>query len=277
MSLVSTLDQITPQTRSKLILPNVRKLFIPDPGYTILEADLSGADAQVVAWEAEDEDLKTAFKQGLKVHIKNCRDMFPDKVRGWTDEAIKATDRTGGIYYNNKRCIHGTNYGGTSRGLAQALGWTVAETDNFQRRWFGLHPGIPDRFHGKVRRGLADDRTIWNRYGFRRVYFDRIDQCFTEGLAWIPQSTVAITTYLGAFQLEEKILEAQILLQVHDSLVFQIPTGALRSGRIAIRAIKDALTVVTPYPDPLTIPWGLTASLRSWGDCEKFETVATLH
>lgn len=59
-----------------LVLPNVRKLFIPDPGYTIYEADLRGADAMVVAWEADDEDLKDAFRRGLDVHAKNAEDML---------------------------------------------------------------------------------------------------------------------------------------------------------------------------------------------------------
>ena len=86
-------------------LPNIRKFFIPDPGMIIAECDLSGADAQVVAWEAGDEELKTAFRQGLKIHIKNCRDMFPDKVRGWSDEAIKATGYSGGLYHNNKQAV----------------------------------------------------------------------------------------------------------------------------------------------------------------------------
>lgn len=60
----------------KLVLPNVRKLIIPDPGYAIYEADLAGADAQVVAWEAEDDDLKSAFRAGLDVHSKNAEDMW---------------------------------------------------------------------------------------------------------------------------------------------------------------------------------------------------------
>ena len=72
-------------------LPNIHKLFIPDPGHFIAEADLSSAEAQVVAWEAGDQDLMEAFKAGLNVHIKNARDVFPARVKGWSDEAIKRT------------------------------------------------------------------------------------------------------------------------------------------------------------------------------------------
>ena len=250
---------------TKVNLPNVRRLFIPDPGYIMFDADLSGADAQVVAWEAEDDDLKDAFKKGLKIHVKNVKDMFPEKVRGWSDDAIKATDKAGGIYYNNKRAVHGTNYGLTARGMAQALGWLVAECENFQRRWFGLHPGIQRNFHGRIRDSLQRNKTIQNAFGFRRVYFDRPDQCFTEALAWKPQSTVALNTFHGAFQLEEKYPQVEFLLQVHDSLVFQFPKANCPTPE----EIRKTLAVVTPYSDPLTIPWGLAASEKSWGECEK--------
>ena len=123
-------------------LPNIRAMFVPDPGYLIAEADLSGADARVVAWEAEDEDLKQAFRGGLNVHIKNVRDVFPDKVKGWSDEAIKHEDYPGGVYHDNKRAVHACNYGVTPHGLAPKLGWMVVECEHFQRNWFGLHPGI---------------------------------------------------------------------------------------------------------------------------------------
>ena len=59
-------------------LPNVRELFLPDPDHVMFECDLKGADAQVVAWEADDEDLKAAFRAGIDVHSKNAKDIFDD-------------------------------------------------------------------------------------------------------------------------------------------------------------------------------------------------------
>lgn len=244
-----------------LVLPNVRKLLIPDPDYTIFEADLAGADAQVVAWEAEDDDLKAAFRSGLDVHSKNAEDILGSRFTQLPEGSharYKARQQ-------NKVAVHLTNYGGTARTLAVSQGWTVHDADHFQRKWFSLHPGIKNRFHGRVESALQSNRTIRNKYGFRRVFFDRPDACFAEALAWIPQSTVAITTYLGAFALKEAFPQVEILLQVHDSLVFQFPT----QGCPKLREILSALRVVTPYDDPLVIPWGLSSSTKSWGECEK--------
>lgn len=245
---------------SEFVLPNVRKTFIPDPGYVMFDADLAGADAQVVAWEAEDEDLKAAFRAGLDVHAKNAEDMLGAKFTSLPLGSY-ARDK---VRKKNKVAVHATNYGGSARGLAPRLNWTVHETDQFQKRWFSLHPGIL-AWHKRIQHALDTSRTVYNRYGFRRVFFDRPDVCFPEALAWIPQSTVALCTYYGAFQLEEKIPFVELLLQCHDSLVFQLP----ESKPWTYEAIKKGLSTVTPYDDPLTIPWGIAQSKKSWGDLEK--------
>lgn len=62
-------------------LPNIRKIFIPDPGYVVFDCDLAGADAQVVAWEADDEDLKRAFRAKLDVHAHNATAMWGDEFK----------------------------------------------------------------------------------------------------------------------------------------------------------------------------------------------------
>lgn len=251
-----------------ITLPNVRKLFIPDPGFIIGECDLSGADAQVVAWEAGDEELKAAFRAGLKVHVKNARDIFPDKTKGWTDEALKATDHPGGIYHNCKRGVHGTNYGASAKTLAGKLGWTIREAERFQLTWFGLHPGIKNwhrdteaRLEG--RKAGNPPRTISNKFGYRIVFLDRISSILPEALAWVPQSTVGINCSKGAVAVKHLV---QVLLQVHDSFVFQVKEELADKNIDEMGKILHSLRV--PYDDPLTIPWKLTMSVKSWGDGE---------
>lgn len=254
-------------------LPNIRKLFLTDPGYVQFEADLKGADAQVVAWEAEDEDLMAAFRGGLDIHEKNAEDMLGSAFTKLTGHARKAKRK------ENKIAVHLTNYGGLARTLAQALGWTTEDAETFQRRWFSLHPGIKNTFHRKVHEGLERNRTVQNRFGFRIIYFDRISNVFAEALAWIPQSTVALTTYYGAQNLERRYWPEQLdptwvpgpqdlaglLLQTHDSLNFQfrIPLAP------PVAELQKVLAVSIPYPSPLIIPWDIKASTTSWGEMKK--------
>lgn len=257
-----------------ITLPNVRKIFATDPGYVQYEADLKGADAQVVAWEADDDDLKAAFRAGIDIHAKNAEDM-------WGREFTCLPAGSHARDHKRQECkhtVHGVDYGCTPRTTAIQRGWLVSEAERFHKRWFALHPGIP-RWHDRVRRDLARNRTITNAFGFRRVFFDRIENCFTEALAWVPQSTVALNTYHGALQLERKYWPEQlepsyypepnnyegIILQTHDSLNAQFKLIKNPEWR----EIAKTLLVLTPYPDPLYIPWDLKQSTKSWGEMEK--------
>lgn len=267
--------------------PNMRKAFVPDAGYEIAEFDLSGADAQVVAWEANDEDLKHAFRTGMKLHIHNVRMLYPEKTKDMTDEELKKTDHAGGIYHNSKRRVHGTNYGAQPPTFTAKLRTSLAEEEEFHERWFQLHPGIKD-WHNRTHRWLAGlqcwrcnkisngtrlcdecgaitGRTVGNKFGYRIVYFDRLGDLFTKALAWTPQSTVAINTNKGALALRDHCPWVELLLQVHDSLIVQWP---IKYGD-RLDEVKRALhTITVPYPDPLTIPWGCKISRKSWGDAE---------
>ncbi len=256
-----------PVDKSIAVLPNVRKLFIPDTGYMIFDADLSGADAQVVAWEADDADLKKAFRSGVKIHAKNAEDMFGDDWRNAPGDPKNKGTPKGKMYDGLKRGVHGTNYGARPRTLAINIGWTVAFAESFQIRWFGLHPNIREWQLRTDRQLQLPERKVSNVFGYHRRFFDRPHEAYTEALAWVPQSTIAEVCFRGALQLRRRMPWVEILLQVHDSVVFQVPFHRADE----VEQLQDALTVLCPYPDPLTIAWKLTRSEKSWGDCTEIK------
>lgn len=250
------------------MLPNVRKLFLPDLGFVIADADLDRADLQVVVWEAEDADLKRRLRLGVDLHLANAIELeglsLPPE-----DELVETSPHYSGhlakykvLRKRMKSFIHGTNYGGSARTMAKTIGVDTATAERYQRRWFGLHPGIR-RWHDRTLLQLQTNRQIYNKFGFRRFYFDRIESCFAEALAWVPQSTVALVINYGLRNLYRNMPEVELLLQVHDSLTLQY----LLYLDPAIRPkILANLEVIVPYDDPLVIPAGLKVSPVSWGD-----------
>jgi len=252
-------------------LPNVKKLFIPDPGYLIADVDLDRADLQVVVWEAEDEDLKRRLRLGVDLHITNGLEVkqiplppedelipthpeYPEHVRRYRKERKFA-----------KAFVHGTNYGGSARTMAINCGLTIKESDDGQKKWFGAHPGIK-AWHDRTEAQLLRDRTITNKFGFHIIFFDRIESVLPQALAWVPQSTVAIVTNKGLVNMDKNLPQCEILMQVHDSLVFQFES---RYDPYLRPKIREQLLIPIPYDDPLTIPVGLELSNKSWGDCVK--------
>ena len=107
--------------RRPVKFPNVRELFLADQGMVIGDIDLDRADAQVVAMESGDEELKQMLREGVDIHTENA------KVLGVTRDQAK-------------QGVHAVNYVVTARTLAATIGITVHEADLFIHRWFAAHP-----------------------------------------------------------------------------------------------------------------------------------------
>ena len=245
---------------SELPLPNLRKLFIPDEGRTMMDFDLPQADARFVAWEADDPLLKEIFADPKRdLHNENAEIIFGKKPKS-PDDIIR---------YYAKQGVHLTNYGGSAKVLAMTLGITVHEAENFQKRWFGAHPRIA-QWHRRILMEISSRRWVENIFGYRRFYFDRIDGILKEALAWIPQSSVAIMTNLAILSItdseEFRKANVQFLLQVHDSSLFQAPSYLVKW--LLPKMLKQ-MTVTAPYADPLTMTPGVKISELSWGHCKK--------
>lgn len=249
----------TGSTGSGRSLPNLRTTIVPDAGYIYFNTDLERADLQVVAWEAEDEELKAILREHADIHTENAKAIF--NLRG---EPTYEQRQFG------KKFVHLTNYGGKERTCAIGIGCTVHEASLAQKRWFEIHPGIK-AWHDRTNALLLGTRTVTNRFGYRRVYFDRVDGLLPEALAWVPQSTVSILISLQHMAMEDELGERllQIQMQVHDSLNGQVlVTGDLEE---TFRRMRKASEIAVPYDDPLYIPLELATSTSSWGEVKKRE------
>lgn len=241
----------------QLIVPNMRKMFIPDQGYTFFDVDLDRADLMVVIWEADDDGLRQAIRDGVDLHTYNAAALFgipESSVQYWQRQAAKMF-------------AHGTNYGGSARTMAINCGFTVHQSEIMQRRWFSEHPGIKE-WHRRTEAQLQATRQVTNVFGYRRRYFDRIESVLPEALAWQPQSIVALVINKAWKNIAERVPEVDILLQVHDSLAGQFPTHLANP---VMRKMRKAMEIVVPYPKPLIIGAGIKTSEVSWGDCKDRE------
>jgi DNA polymerase len=177
--------------------PNIREIFIPDPGYTWIDIDLERADLFVVCYEAEDQQLKEVMKLGVDIHLVNAY-VLSGKELPPLDELIEGAPK----YVEHRKPLehqrqfakvfcHGTNYGGKGRTMAVHTGRTVAEVERAQKLWFSAHPGIT-KWHERVLDQVSRRRYVENKFGYRWYIFDRLDNVASEAIAWGPQSTVSI-------------------------------------------------------------------------------------
>jgi DNA polymerase I-like protein with 3'-5' exonuclease and polymerase domains/uracil-DNA glycosylase len=238
-------------THSGNKVPNFRCAIVPPSGHTYFDCDLARADLQVVAWEANDDDLKQKFREGVDIHAENAKDIYGANATPVQRELAK-------------KFVHLTDYGGKSRTCAISVGCTVHEADLAQRRWFAAHPGIKE-WHRRVEAALASTRTVVNKFGYRMVFLDRVEGLLPEALAWIPQSTIAIVASKVHMNMDALGM-VTVTLQCYDSVAGYYPT--VLEDEVLPR-MWEATQVVVPYDDPLIVPMGLKTSSVSWGDCEK--------
>lgn len=241
-----------------LIVPNMKEMYVPDPGWEFCDLDIDRADLMVVIAEADDEELFQAVREGVDLHTLNATVLFNVATARVTKKQRQAS----------KQFVHGTNYGGSARTMAITCGLTVHEADIAQKRWFSAHPGISN-WHDRTELLLQTDRIARNRFGFRIWYADRPDGLLPEALAWVPQSTIAIVTTKVAKLIRDREPRARLSFQVHDSLTFQYPKHLRNPVLREIR--KCTQSIIVPYDKPLELTWGVSVSDKSWGDCQPIE------
>lgn len=250
-------------------LPNMRSMYVPDPGMTFFDMDLDRADLQVVVWEAEDEELRTALRMGADIHLLNVYAIDrkePPPLEELVETHPRYADHRGPRKHKRefaKVFVHSSNYGGGARTVAANTGRSVHDIDRAQKAWFDAHPGIK-RWHEHTLHQIQSRRYVENKFGYRWHIFDRLEQALPAALAWVPQSTVGCYINRIWMALYEQVPEVEVLIQVHDSLAGQFPTSKRES---LIARITEVSHIAIPYDPPLVIPCGIKTSEVSWGDC----------
>jgi len=235
--------------------PNIKSLFLAEPGWIVADTDLAQADARVVAWEADDEVLMEMFLDpSIDLHTENAKTIFgtcPDKSHPNRKKA--------------KAGVHAVNYHVGARTLAKALGCTVHEADMFIKRWFEAHPKI-QQWHNRIYDEMVNRRYIENAFGFRKCFFGKTDgpTALSEALAWIPQSTVGNIINVAWMRMDLlREQEAYVSMQVHDSLVSQ---HNMDYAYDTLPYLHRAMLVEVPYEKTLVIPTSLEVSTKNIGE-----------
>lgn len=214
-------------------LPDAMKKFvIADEGMVLYEIDLSQGENRIVAYIAPEPLMKEAFEQGKDVHSLTASlisGIPADEIKRQDKEGIKCPLGTGEytMRFWGKKANHGLNYDLGYKSFAIRYDMQESEAKYIVERYHQVYPGIR-QYHAWIRAMLqTNNRKIVNPYGRARIYLDRWgDELFKEAYNFIPQSTVAdiiIKCMLHIYYNQHLFEHVDILNQVHDSIIFQIP------------------------------------------------------
>lgn len=258
----SNLQNLTDGTRNAtLVLPNCKKLLIPDPGHIYWDADFDSADLRIVAASANEQGVFDILNEGKKVYVEAMKEYFKNPNMTKNDPH----------YVTFKALCHGTNYLGSVKGLAKSTGLLVHEVDLVQKWYFGRFPNIK-KWQNEIRDQANKRKMVDNVFGYKLFIFKRIEgTVINEIIAWIPQSTIAILVNLAYIDLSNrfpdlnKVEQFDVLQQTHDSLSGQFP---IQQQEFYTKAILDAMQRELKFDKPIVIPAEVHCSEVSWGDCK---------
>ena len=225
----------------------IRKAFIAAPGHKLLSADYSQIELRILAHIADITALRQAFHDGLDIHAMTAAQVF--------DLPIEDMDPM--IRRRAKAINFGIIYGISAFGLANNLGIARGEAQDYINAYFERYPGIRDYMEKTKEscRELGYVETIHGRRvhmpgindknGARRGFHERAAiNAPIQGSAAdvIRRAMVAMPAALAAAK-----LNATMLLQVHDELIFEVPEGEVEETvAVAKRIMEGAAHLSVP-------------------------------
>lgn len=229
----------------------IRSMYIPDPGYCFVYRDYSQAEARYVAYAAGAQGLIDLFEDPSRdVHKENAHRIFGVPLEEVTDEQR----------YNAKRGVHAFNYGMEVDKFVKVVNQAFRDTgyrmnhstgQRIKDGYFLLYPEIKSVYWRHVEDELRLTRTLTNAFGRKRMFFGRWDEkLLRDAYSFEPQSTIgdlcckALVNCYYNIEVGRPELKAQLLLNVHDSLLMQCPIEhAEEVARLMEEAMRIPLTV----------------------------------
>ena len=247
----------------------MKKFMLADDGYIMYSCDLSQAENRVVAYIAPERAMIEAFENEIDIHRQTAGLIFQKPISEISDES--GSCHIGGGKFSErfwgKKANHGLNYDLGYRTFAYYYEIVEADSKFIVESYHNAYPGVR-KYHRWVQEQLKQGRTLTNPFGRNRKFMNRWGhELFKEAYSWIPQSTVADKInrdgILFMYNNQQWFKDVDILNQVHDSIVFQIPIniGIKRHADILHR-LKNSLESpiewrVRSFSIPLDIEMGL--------------------
>jgi len=242
----------------------IRKAFIAEPGQVLISADYSQIELRLLAHIGDIPQLKTAFANGLDIHAMTASEMFGVPVEGMPAETRRRA----------KAINFGIVYGISAFGLANQLSIPREEAGAYIKTYFERFPGIRT-YMDRMQRQVRSEGFVTTIFG-RKIHIPAAHGKSPAERAFGDRAAInapiqgaaadvirrAMVRMPGA--LRAAGLQAKMLLQVHDELIFEAPQAEAEA------VIRVARQIMERAPEPavaLSVPLVVEArAAGNWDD-----------
>ena len=239
----------------------IRGAFIARPGCKLISADYSQIELRLVAHVAQEKTMLEAFRSGVDIHAQTASEVFGVPL----DQMDAETRR------RSKAINFGIVYGISAFGLSRQLSIPQSEARDYIATYLDRFPGI--RTYMNDAREFAREHLYVETLFGRRIHIEQIGASnqamrgFSERQAInapiqgsaadiIKRAMICLPAELAA-----QGLAADMLLQVHDELIFEVPEEqAEQSVQLIKSVMENAASPVVQLSVPLVVDAGIADS-----------------
>jgi len=238
----------------------IRQAFVADDGNLLLAADYSQIELRIMAHLSGDEGLLQAFRSGEDVHRATAAEVFGVEPESVTTEQRRSA----------KAINFGLIYGMSAFGLAKQLNTTRHVAQTYVDLYFERYPGVK-QYMEQTQEQARQQGYVETLFG-RRLYLPEINarngqrRQYAERTAInAPMQGTAADIIKRAMiavdrELSSNALDAKMIMQVHDELVFEVAADDLAALTELVQSQMEAAAVLDV---PLIVDVG---SGSNWDD-----------
>ena len=232
----------------------IRKAFVAEPGKVLISADYSQIELRLLAHIGDIPQLKSAFAQGLDIHASTASEMFGVPVEGMPAETRRRA----------KAINFGIVYGISAFGLANQLSIPQDEAGAYIKTYFERFPGIR-AYMDEIKAQARTHGYVTTIFG-RQVHIPAVNSKSQAERAFGDRAAINAPIQGAAADvirramirmpaaLKAERLSAQMLLQVHDELVFEAPEAEAEALiKVAKRVMEGAAEPAVALSVPLVV------------------------
>lgn len=245
-------------TNMQNLPPEFKQFLIADDGYCFIELDKRQAEWVVVAYLSEDANMLDVIENDRDPHTHTAHLMFgvdPDIIKLEAKRIGSSADvdfiaderralmesgidlpgflpRTMSIRQCGKKSNHGLNYDEGFMTFSLLNEIEIPEAKRIIELYHTIYPNIRQKYYKRVQADLARDRTLTNCFGRKYRFLDAWGHdLFKSAYSFAPQSTVVDGLNMGMrdiyYDNSSHMKNIELLSQVHDSILIQIPISDL--------------------------------------------------
>jgi DNA polymerase-1 len=228
----------------------IRQAFIAPEGYRLVAADYSQIELRIMAHLSGDEGLREAFREDQDIHRATAAEVFATPLGEVTAEQRRSA----------KAINFGLIYGMSAFGLARQLGIERAAAQEYVQLYFERYPGVK-RYMDETRQKAREDGYVTTVLG-RRLHLPEIRSRNSQRRQYAERSainapmqgTAADIIKLAMIRVADWLaagkVDARLIMQVHDELVFEVAEADVQA---LIKALDHLMGGAVELSVPLSV------------------------